>query len=216
VASTAADPVSTVLVLGDSVPAGERTDATAWPRRLPDLVEGVADARIVVRGGMATTLADLAVGATTAVDDVVGEGGPETDPAGETVVLVHAGHNDAQLSGGEPRVETERFRAAAARLDRTLADHAAVDRHAFVGLVPLLPDRAVPFADAQPDRSLGYDDALGERVGTHLPVTRPVTDWDARTADGVHPNEAGHAHVAARVAAWLAGEASTGTARSSR
>ncbi|QPV64678.1 SGNH/GDSL hydrolase family protein [Halosimplex litoreum] len=199
--------MSTVLVLGDSVPAGERTDATAWPHRLPDLVERAADARVAVRGGMATTLADLAVEATTAVDDAVGEGCPETGPAGETVVLVHAGHNDAQLSGGEPRVETERFRAAAARLDRTLADHAAVDRHAFVGLVPLLPDRGVPFADAQPDRSLDYDDALAECVGTHIPVARPVTDWGARTADGVHPNEAGHGHVAARVAVWLAGEA---------
>jgi lysophospholipase L1-like esterase len=157
---------------------------------------------------MATTLADLAVGASATAEEVVGErssGGDDgARPTGETVVLVHAGHNDAQLSGGEPRVPIDRLRAAAARLDGTLADHDAVDRHAFVGLVPLLPDRGVPFDDAQPDRSLDYDDALAETVATHLTVARPVGEWDERTADGVHPNEAGHAYVAARVAAWLA------------
>jgi lysophospholipase L1-like esterase len=76
-----------VLVLGDSVPGGERTDATAWPERLPTLVGGLGDAR--------------------------------------------GGGRDA------------------------------------------------------------------------LPVARPVAEWRDRTADGVHPNETGHAFVARRVAEWI-------------
>lgn len=190
---------TTILVLGDSVPAGERTDAAGWPHRLPSLVDGLGDPRVAVRGGMATALADLAVEAGAAIEEEVGDA-----DGGETVALVHAGHNDAQLSGGEPRVREERFRAAAARLDRTLADHAAVDRRAFVGLVPPLPDQEVPLADAQPERALDYDDALAETVAAHLPVARPVEDWRDRTVDGVHPNDAGHEYVAEQVAAWLA------------
>ena len=57
--------------------------------------------------------------------------------------------------------------------------------------------------DAQPDRSLDYDRALGEAVSTHLPVARPVEAWRERTADGVHPNGAGHGVLADRVTAWL-------------
>jgi lysophospholipase L1-like esterase len=121
-------------------------------------------------------------------------------------VLVHAGHNDAQLSGGDPRVTKGLFRDAAADIDRALASRPAVDRHAFVGLVPLLRvDRpgAVPFGETQPDRSLAYDDILAETVTDHVPVARPVDDWVDRTEDGVHPNETGHAFVAERVAGWL-------------
>jgi lysophospholipase L1-like esterase len=83
-----------------------------------------------------------------------------------------------------------------------------VDRHAFVGLVPLLrldAPGSVPFGDDQPDRSLSYDALLADRVREHLPVGRPVDDWIARTADGVHPNGTGHAFLAERVAAWLTG-----------
>jgi len=196
---------ATVLVLGDSVSAGERTDATAWPERLPTLVDGLDDARVAVRGDTGTALADLTAEAASHVDELAEERGDEfaEEREGRPVVLVHAGHNDAQLSGGDPRVTEARFRAAAAEVDATLAFHPAVDRHAFVGLVPLLPDRGVPFADVQPERSLAYDDALAETVETHLPVARPVGDWRDRTADGVHPNEAGHAFVARRVAEWV-------------
>jgi hypothetical protein len=83
-----------------------------------------------------------------------------------------------------------------------------VDRHAFVGLVPLHrldAPGSVPFDGSQPGRSLAYDDALAASVSTHLPVARPVDDWRDRTTDGVHPNEAGHAVVAGRVAGWLGG-----------
>lgn len=185
-----------LLVVGDSVPPGEATDAAGWPRRLPSLVDGLDAERVAVTAGMGQTLNDLAVECRAAVDDAA-------PAAGDLVVLVHAGHNDAQLSGGDPRVSVERFRAAAARTDRRLADHPAVDRHAFVGLVPLLPGHGVPFADAQPGRSLDYDDALAETVETHLPVARPVEAWADRTADGVHPAATGHAAIAERVAAWL-------------
>ena len=188
----------TIVVLGDSVPAGERTEATRWPDRLPDLVEELADATVDVRGGMGTALADLAA----EVDAIPAD----PDDAESLLVLVHAGHNDAQLRGGEPRVAEAAFREAAATLDGALAAHPAVARHAFVGLVPLLPrdePGSVPFGDEQPARALAYDDALGETVATHLPVARPVADWDERTADGVHPNGTGHAAVAERVAAWL-------------
>jgi lysophospholipase L1-like esterase len=188
----------TVLVLGDSVPAGERTDATRWPDRVPTLVEALREAPVRVHGGMGTALVDLAadIEATLA----------EHADAGPLVVLVHAGHNDAQVSGGEPRVTEAAFREGAAALDGALGPHPAVDRHAFVGLVPLLPldePGCVPFADGQPARGLAYDDALGEAVETHLPVARPVADWRERTADGVHPNGAGHAAVAETVASWL-------------
>ncbi len=179
-----------VLVLGDSVPDGARTDAPGWPRRLPDCLPD-REVDVTVRADMSTELAALA---------------DATVPDEQAVVVVHAGHNDAQLGGGDPRVPEERFRAAAAELDERLAGSAAVARHAFVGLVPLLPlgeSGAVPFSDAQPARSLEYDDALAESVGTHLPVARPVEAWHDRTADGVHPNDAGHAHLADRVADWL-------------
>jgi len=181
-----------VLVGGDSVPLGERSDAEAWPERLPALVESLAADDVTVRADVGASLASLA--------------DHEFALDGLTVVLVHAGHNDAQLSGGDPRVTEAAFREAAADLDRRLDDAADVSRHAFVGLVPLLPlDRegAVPFSDEQPGRSLRYDDLLAERVATHLPVVRPVDDWADRTADGVHPNGAGHAFLADRVAEWL-------------
>jgi lysophospholipase L1-like esterase len=133
------------------------------------------------------------------------------DGDGSLIVLVHAGHNDAQLRGGEPRVDTERFEAAADRLDRSLAANSAVADHAVVGLVPLLRVAGgVPVADCQPDRSLDYDDRLARRVVTHLPVARPVDAWADRTEDGVHPNEAGHDHVARQVADWLSGLRETG------
>ena len=182
-----------LLVLGDSVPAGERTDDPGWPRRLPRLVDGLAD-DVTVYGGMATSLVDLASDA--------GEFLPAA-PSGDLVV-VHAGHNDAQLSGGEPRVDPERFRTAAADLDRLLS--ARADRHAFLGLVPLLPleePGSVPFSDAQPGRSLEYDARLADSVGTHLPVAEPVDAWRGRTVDGVHPGEAGHSYLAEEVAGWL-------------
>lgn len=181
-----------LLVVGDSVPLGERSDTEAWPERLPALVESLAADDVTVRAEMGAALASLADHEFT-VD-------------GPTVVLVHAGHNDAQLSGGDPRVTAATFREVAADLDRRLGDAPDVTRHAFVGLVPLLPlDRedAVPFSAEQPDRSLRYDDLLAERVATHLPVARPVDDWHDRTADGVHPNGAGHAFLADRVAQWL-------------
>ena len=180
-----------VLVLGDSVPGGARTDAAGWPRRLPDRVAS-SGVDVTVRADMSTELAALADGASI--------------PDEGAVVLVHAGHNDAQLGGGDPRVPEARFRAAAAELDERLAASAAVARHAFVGLVPLLPledPEAVPLSDAQPARSLDYDDALATAVETHLPVARPVEVWHDQTVDGVHPGDAGHTRVADRVADWL-------------
>ncbi|MEZ3117769.1 SGNH/GDSL hydrolase family protein [Halobaculum sp. MBLA0147] len=201
---TGAD-VRTVLVVGDSVPAGDRTDADAWPGRLPDLVPSLADATVRTRGGMGTTLPVVAASLAEWLDAVAPGERPETSE-GSVVVLVHAGHNDAQLSGGEPRVAEATFRDAAVEVDRTLSTHPAVHTRAFVGLVPLLQldePGTVPFADAQPDRSLQYDETLAETVDDHVPVARPVDDWRDRTADGVHPDETGHAFLAERVASWV-------------
>lgn len=197
--------MTTLYVLGDSVPHGERTSDTGWPDRLGGV-------RAVERhGGMGVSLTSLSERATagdlTLHGSVAEDEGRETET--ETVVLVHAGHNDAQLSGGEPRVPETTFRDAAADLDAFLDADARVDRHAFVGLVPLLRlDRpgSIPFDESQPDRSLAYDDALAAVVATHLPVARPVDEWLGWTEDGVHPNDAGHAFIAERVEAWLAGE----------
>ena len=208
-------------VLGDSVPTGNATDATPWPDRLVEAGEAtlemdettdetgdttdetahqLAGLPVVVRGDTGTTLASLAGDAAAHLDAALAELAA-TDP--QVVVLVHAGHNDTQLSGGEPRVSETEFRHAATLLDRALADHPAVARHGFVGLVPLLPDHGVPFADAQPARSLTYDDALADSVATHVPVARPVGDWHDQTADGVHPDGEGHAAVAKAVADLL-------------
>lgn len=228
------DDPDALVVLGDSVPAGNATDAALWPDRLTeadDAVDEAGDALtetgdtlaepdssltetdspltglpVVVRGDTGTTLASLADDAETHLDAALEELSTlaalsTTTP--RVVVLVHAGHNDAQLSGGESRVSETAFRHAATLLDRALADHPAVARHGFVGLVPLLPDHQVPFADAQPARSLTYDDALADSVATHYPVARPVGDWHDRTADGVHPEAAGHAAVARTVAERL-------------
>jgi len=178
-----------LLVLGDSVPLGRATEAQAWPERLPDRVDALDAAAVETRASTARTQASLA-DALGGVD------------AG--VVLVHAGHNDAQVSGGDPRVSREAFRRAAADLDAALST--AADRHAFVGLVPLVDVGAVPFADAQPERSLAYDEALAEAVAAHVPLPRPPERWRGLTADGVHPAGAGHAAVADRVAAWLDGD----------
>jgi len=183
-----------VLVLGDSVPDGAVTSARAWPRRVADRT----GADLHVHGSMGTTMVDLADGTAAALREALPEDG-------EAVALVHAGHNDAQLSGGDPRVTEAAFRAAARTVDERLADAAAVDRHAFLGLVPLLSleSGGVSFSEAQPGRALAYDRALGDAVATHLPVAEPVEAWRERTADGVHPNEAGHAALADRVTAWL-------------
>jgi lysophospholipase L1-like esterase len=142
-------------------------------------------------------LADEAAAAIAAIED-----------ADELVVLVHAGHNDAQSSGDEPRVPEVEFVAAATGLDGLLSEHRQISRHAFVGLVPLLSledPGSVPFSDDQPGRSLQYDRALSGAVETHLELARPVADWRDRTTDGVHPNGAGHAAIADRVATWLGG-----------
>lgn len=235
------DDPDALVVLGDSVPAGNVTDAAPWPDRLTEAGDAVAEPHdavdepddapdgpddefdepgssltetdspltglpAVVRGDTGTTLASLADDAEAHLDAALEELSTlavlsTADP--RVVVLVHAGHNDAQLSGGEPRVSETAFRHAATLLDRALADHPAVARHGFVGLVPLLPDHQVPFADAQPARSLTYDDALADSVATHYPVARPVGDWHDRTADGVHPEGAGHAVVARTVAERL-------------
>lgn len=185
-----------LCVLGDSVPHGERASAAGWPHR----VGGVAT--VEVHGGVGVSLANLASDVTRGELGVDAETGSEN----EHVVVVHAGHNDAQLSGGESRVTESAFGDAATRLDAFLDAHRGVDRHAFVGLVPLLRlDRpgSVPFDDSQPNRSLAYDDVLAEAVHTHLSIARPVEAWTRRTADGVHPNDAGHAFIAERVDAWV-------------
>lgn len=195
----------TVLVVGDSVPAGERTDAEAWPARLPGLVASLVDTTVEIRGGMGTTLPEVAASLAGWVDAVV-PGADAEASGGSVVVLVHAGHNDAQLSGGEPRVSEAAFRDAAVEIDRTLSTHPAVVARAFVGLVPLLPlaePGTVPFTDEQPDRSLRYDETLAETVDQHVPVARPVDEWRERTADGVHPDGTGHAFLAERVASWF-------------
>lgn len=197
---------ATLRVLGDSVPHGEQTSAAAWPDRLGGVT-------VVGRsGGTGVSLASLServVNGDDSLDVGVCDGDERDHQGDETVVLVHAGHNDAQLSGGEPRVSVTAFRDAAAALDTFLASHERVGRHAFVGLVPLLRldgGQGVPFDESQPGRSLAYDDALADAVETHLAVARPVGEWFERTEDGVHPNDAGHAYVAERVTVWLTGE----------
>ena len=164
-----------VLVLGDSVPDGAVTSATAWPRRVADR----AGAALRTRGSMGTTMVDLADGTAAALRETLPGEDRKGTPGGSgrgTVALVHAGHNDAQLSGGDPRVTEAAFRAAARTVDEQLADAAAVDRHAFLGLVPLLSlaSGGVSFSEAQPDRALAYDRTLGDAVATHLPVAEPV------------------------------------------
>lgn len=181
------------LVFGDSVPTGERTTAAPWPERV------ATNGTVNYHGEMGTTLTDLVATADATVDAHGGD---------DLTVLVHAGHNDAQLRHGDPRVPLDRFREAAAALDETLADHPGVAVHGFVGLVPLLgldrPD-SVSFSDEQPARSLAYDDALAETVADHVTVARPVDEWRARTVDGVHPDDDGHAFVAQLVREWLDG-----------
>ena len=193
-----------VLVLGDSVPNGAVTSARAWPRKVADRT----GADLHVHGSMGTTMVDLADETAAALREALPGEDREGTPGGSgrgTVALVHAGHNDAQLSGGDPRVTEAAFRAAARTVEERLADAAAVDRHAFLGLVPLLSlaSGGVGFSDAQPDRALAYDRTLGDAVATHLPVAEPVETWRDRTVDGVHPSEAGHAALAERVTAWL-------------
>lgn len=213
-------------VVGDSVPAGyglNDPSGSAWPARLPDRVPTLGSGAVTVDASTGRTLRDCAdrlMGDALAEQFGIGEGGVETggDADDEThVVLVHAGHNDAQLSGGQPRVSEAEFRETAIELDARLADSAVVDRHAVVGMVPLLPlDRpgTVPFGDEQPTRGLGYDDLLAGAVDTHLRVvsdadtatrSAPSTlaDWREWTTDGVHPGPAGHDFLARHVAGWL-------------
>ncbi|MFC7136985.1 hypothetical protein ACFQRB_11955 [Halobaculum litoreum] len=170
----------------------------------PPLLDGDRDEPVSVHARTGVALADLAATVADAVARTASE------PS--LTVLVHAGHNDAQLREGAPRVDPAAFRDAAGALDRRLDAHPAVDRHLFVGLVPLLPsDRpgAVPFADAQPARSLAYDDLLAWTVAEHVPLARPVSAWRDRTVDGVHPTGDGHGYVADRVAAALHGDGRT-------
>jgi lysophospholipase L1-like esterase len=204
-------------VAGDSVPAGygldDSTDA-AWPARLPEYVPELAPADVTTDVGTGRTLRDCADRLTA--DRLADLFADERDSE-ERVVLAHAGHNDAQLSGGEPRVTETEFRETATELDARLADSDWIDRHAFVGMVPLLPlDRpgTIPFGDEQPARGLAYDDLLAGVVGVHLRVVsagddasgrEPPTldDWREWTSDGVHPGPAGHDFLARRVVEWL-------------
>ena len=203
-------------VVGDSVPAGYALDdptGAAWPARLAEFVPALTAGDVTVDAGTGRTLRDCA-------DRLTADGLAErfeSDADDGSVVLVHAGHNDAQLSGGQPRVSEAEFRETAIELDARLADSAVVDRHAVVGMVPLLPlDRpgTVPFGDEQPTRGLGYDDLLAGAVDTHLRVvsdadtatrSAPSTlaDWREWTTDGVHPGPAGHDFLARHVAGWL-------------
>ena len=214
-------------VVGDSVPAGYGLDGpsdAAWPARLPEHVAALTPERVTVDASTGRTLRDCADRLTAdtlaeqfdSSDDGAGSGGDAAE-TGDHVVLVHAGHNDAQLSGGEPRVSETEFNETATELDARLADSDRVARHAFVGMVPLLPlDRpgTIPVGDEHPARALAYDDLLAETVGTHLRVVlggeadadgAPSTldDWREWTADGVHPGPAGHDFLAREVARWL-------------
>jgi lysophospholipase L1-like esterase len=205
-----------VLVLGDSVPAGHATDAAPWPRRLPDHVDALSAGDVTVDAEMGRSLVDCAGRATAAV---------EAD-ADALAVLVHAGHNDAQLGTDGPRTIEEAFAGAARAVDGRLRRDGRVDAAAFVGLVPAIPDVGVPLdGSAQPARSLAYDRLLAGAVDEHRPVVAPgadgpvpggeksvaegegsaptVEEWHDLTADGVHPSAAGHERVATRVAAWL-------------
>jgi lysophospholipase L1-like esterase len=224
-------------VVGDSVPAGYGLDNpgdTAWPARLVEFVPELTAADLTVDASTGRTLrecADRLTADALAEQFDSGDDGADTgaDAAGtgRRVVLVHAGHNDAQLSGGEPRVSEADFRETAAELDARLADSDRVDRHAVVGMVPLLPlDRpgTIPVGDEHPARALAYDDLLAETVGAHLRVvsddeadagrgdrpgdgtgslTSTLADWREWTADGVHPGPAGHEFLARTVAEWL-------------
>jgi len=187
-----------LVVVGDSVPLGRRCGALPWPHRLVPLLPGPGDRRLSLHARAGVALADL--------DDTLADAVARAATADRLTVLVHAGHNDAQLRDGTPRVEKPAFGRAARDLDRTLAAAPAVDRHAFVGPVPLLrldEPGSVPFDGAQPDRSLAYDELLADAVATHVPVARPVSAWRERTVDGVHPNAEGHRRIAERVAAAL-------------
>lgn len=203
-------------VVGDSVPAGYGLDdptGTAWPARLSEYVAALAPGRVTVDASTGRTLGDCAERLTA--DALAGQFESADDD--DCVVLVHAGHNDAQLSGGEPRVPEADFRETATALDARLAESGVVDRHAFVGMVPLLPlDRpgTIPVGDEHPARALAYDDLLAETVDTHLRVVSdgeagangtPSTldDWREWTADGVHPGPVGHEFLAREVARWL-------------
>lgn len=106
------------------------------------------------------------------------------------VALVQAGHDDAQLSGGAPRVPLSAFAEAATRLDERLTDADGLLVGAVVGLVPLLPDHSVPFSGDQPGRGLEYDRALADVVTNHIRVVgdsgpTELDDWPRLTADGV-------------------------------
>jgi lysophospholipase L1-like esterase len=219
-------------VVGDSVPAGYGLDAptdAAWPARLPEHVAALAPERVTVDAGTGRTLRDCADRLTAGALGAQFDPGGDAAETGDHVVLVHAGHNDAQLSGGDPRVSEAEFSGTATELDARLAGTDCVDRHAFVGMVPLLPlDRpgTVPVGDEHPARALAYDDLLAETVGTHLRVVsggeadagrddRPggktgvpastLDDWHEWTADGVHPGPTGHQFLARQVAGWLVG-----------
>lgn len=167
---------------------------------------------VTVRGGVGTTLTDHAAGIDTdGRDDGDGVDSALTAAtvggSDAVTVLVHAGHNDAQVSGGDPRVSIDAFRAAAARLDDALRADDRVAKHAFVGLLPLLDvDGGVGFSAAQPDRSLAFDDTLAATVDTHVPVAEPAESWRDHTLDGVHPAPAGHETVASAAVDWVTDE----------
>lgn len=192
-----------LLVAGDSVADGARCEAPAWPARVGDR----HDLAVRVEASMSWELATAGDHALAAIDESdAADGSDAADesnaPDESVTLLVQAGHNDCQLSGGEPRVSLDAFAATASELDERLAAHDRVARHAFVGLVPMGLREGVPFGGAQPARSHEYDDRLAATVSTHLSI-REATDWADATVDGVHPNDRGHAVIADRVSRWL-------------
>lgn len=145
-------------------------------------------------------------GASASVTEPVsGAASASGERSPSVTVLVQAGHNDCQLSGGEPRVSLDRFGETASEVDERLAAHDAVSRHAFVGLVPMGLSAGVSFGGDQPARSRRYDERLAARVASHVSVA-DATEWAAATVDGVHPNAVGHGAIADLVCAWLDGE----------
>ena len=184
-----------MLVVGDSVASGGGDEAGGWPERLAERL-ALSPRAVRIDARTARTMVHV----RDHLDDML-------ETAGERpLVLVHVGHNDPQDADDGPRVDPAAFAAAAETVDRALAGDPAVVAHAVVAPVPLValerPD-AVPVSEAAAERNRRYEERLRRAVAPYVALGGTPATWAERTADGVHPNSAGHAAIADRVAAWI-------------
>lgn len=202
-----------IFCLGDSITYGEWDAAGGWVQRLRQ----AADAAYIAGAGPKTHVYNLGISGHTSAQLLArapSELAARVNAAAQTHILIAIGMNDAHVVlPGEgvcaaPEHFAENLRALVA-----LARHYTKDI-ALLGLNPIDDRRTDPLpwnrakAYRLPRVAL-FNDVIAEITKTEAVDFIDVwQDWQgqdiaALVCDGLHPNAAGHARIAARVGEYL-------------